>query len=82
VLCDFDCFHACAETHCSVGLGNTTNHASANATDEVRCAEGFGVVFCFGSDEEKNGSFGGGFDPGPRNQSLVDCSEYLSAWAL
>jgi len=29
------------------------------------------MVFGFGSDEEEDGAFGGGFDPGPGNEALV-----------
>lgn len=70
-LGDFDSLHACAETHGSVGLGNTTSHTTTDSTDEVIGAESFGIVLCFGSHEEKDGTFGRGLDPGPGNETLV-----------
>lgn len=47
VLCDLHGFHAGAEAHGGVGLGDTADHAAADSTDKVRGAEGFGVVFGF-----------------------------------
>ena len=71
MLCDFDGFHAGAEAHCGIGLGDAAGHAAGDAAEEVGGAEGFGVVFCFGGDEEEDGAFGGGFDPGPGDEALV-----------
>ena len=71
MFCDLDRLHAGAEAHGGVCLGHTAGHAATDAADEVRGAEGFGIVFCFGGDEEEDGTFGGGFDPSPRNEALV-----------
>ena len=71
MLRDLDRLHASTETHCRVGLCNTTSHATADATHEVAGPERLGVVFGFGGDEKEDGAFGGGFDPGPGNETLV-----------
>lgn len=68
---DFDGFHAGAEAHGGVGLGDAAGHAAGDAPNEVAGAERFGVVFGFGGDEEEDGAFGGGFDPGPGDKALV-----------
>jgi len=74
VLCDLDGLHAGAETHGRVGLRETTSHAARNARNKVVGAKRLGVVLGLGGDEEENGALGGGFDPGPRDEALVDCS--------
>lgn len=74
VLGHLDGLHACAETHGCVSLRQTTSHATNNARAEVVGAEGLGVVLGLGSDEEEDGALGGGFDPGPGNETLVDCN--------
>ena len=71
MLCDLDRLHAGAETHCRVGLRNAASHAAADSADKVTGAKGFGIVFGFRGDEEENGAFGGGFDPGPGDETLV-----------
>jgi hypothetical protein len=48
---------------------------TTDAGCEVGRAEGAGVVFSFGGDEEEDGAFGGGFNPGPGDETLVDCAE-------
>jgi len=53
-------------------LGETADHAAADAADEGRGAGGAGVVFCFRGDEEEDGALGGSLNPGPRDQTLVD----------
>ena len=73
MLRHLDCLHARAETHGSVGLSETTGHTAANAGDEVGAAGGLDVVFGFGGHEEEDGTFCGGFDPGPGDETLVDC---------
>jgi hypothetical protein len=73
VLCDLDRLHAGAEAHGRVGLRKTTGHTTRDTSDEVRRAERLGVVLGLGRDEEEDGTLGGGFDPGPRNETLVDC---------
>lgn len=78
-LGDFDGFHTGAETHGSIGLSNTTCHSSGDTSGKFTGAEGAGVPFGFGGDEEEDGTFGGGFDPGPWDKSLVNCGEILSA---
>lgn len=72
VLCDLDCLHASAEAHGGIGLRKTTCHSTRDTGKKVGSAERLGVVFGFRGDEEEDGSFGGGFDPGPRNETLVD----------
>lgn len=71
VFCYFHGFHAGAEAHSGIGLGDTTGHAAGYATNEVIRAKGFSVVFCFGGNEEEDGAFGGGLDPGPWDEALV-----------
>jgi len=71
VFRDLDGFHAGAEAHGGVGLGNAARHAACNSTAKVRGTEGSGVVFGFGSDKEEDGAFGGGFNPCPGNEALV-----------
>lgn len=74
VLRDLHRLHARAESHGRVGLCETARHATADARDKVAGAEGFGVEFSFRGDEEEDGAFGRGFDPGPGDESLVDYS--------
>ena len=74
VFCDLDSFHAGAETHGSIGLCQSTRHTATDTSHEIRRAERLGVVFSFRCNEEENGALGGSFDPGPRNETLVDCS--------
>jgi hypothetical protein len=74
VLGHLDGLHACAEAHGRIGLRQTTSHATNDAGAEVVGAEAAGVVLGLGSDEEENGAFGRGFDPGPGNETLVDCA--------
>lgn len=73
VLGDFDRLHAGAEAHGCVGLGQTADHAASDASDEAVGAEAASVVLGLGGDEEEDGAFGGGFDPSPGDQPLVDC---------
>lgn len=73
MLRDLHCFHACAEAHGGVSLGNTTRHASQDAPDEVAGTCGFSVVFSFGGYKEEHRALSRGFDPGPRNETLVNC---------
>lgn len=70
---DLDRLHARAEAHCGVGLREAAAHAADDAADEGGGAGGAGVEFDFGRDEEEDGAFCGGFDPGPGDQSLVNC---------
>jgi len=74
-LCDLDRLHAGAETHCSIRLCHSTEDTTADAGREVRGAEGTGIVFSFGGDKEEDCAFGGGFDPGPGDETLVDYAE-------
>lgn len=73
VFCDLDRLHAGAEPHGSVGLRKTTGHTTRDTSKEVGRAERLGVVLGLGRDEEEDSTLGGGFDPGPRNEALVDC---------
>jgi hypothetical protein len=73
VLGDLDRLHAGTETHGGVGLSEAARHAARDAGQEVGCAERLGVVLGFGGDEQEDGALGRGFDPGPRNEALVDC---------
>lgn len=72
VLGDFHRLHAGAETHGSIGLRNTTGHTTDDATSKFGRAKATGVVLGLGGDEEKNGALGGGFNPSPGDQTLVD----------
>jgi hypothetical protein len=74
VLCDLHRLHARAEAHGGVCLRETADHAARDTSDEVGCAEGLGVEFGFRGDEEEDGALGGGFYPGPWNETLVDCT--------
>lgn len=73
VLGDLDRLHAGAEAHGGVGLGDTTRHAADDAATELGGAKGAGIVFSLGSDEEEDSALGGGFDPSPGDEALVDC---------
>jgi hypothetical protein len=78
VLCDLHRLHARAEAHGGICLRKTANHAARDTRHEVVRAGGLGVVFGFRSDEEEDGALGGGFDPGPWDETLVDCSLRVS----
>lgn len=71
-LGDLHGLHAGAEAHGGVGLRDAAGDAAADAGGEVAGAEGAGVVFGFRGDEEEDRAFGGGFDPGPGDEALVD----------
>lgn len=73
VLGDFDRLHAGAEAHGGVGLGDTTRHAADDAATKLGGAKGAGVVLGLGCDKEEDSALGGGFDPGPGDEALVDC---------
>jgi hypothetical protein len=60
-------------------LGKTTCHTTAYTGYEGGGAEVAGVVFGFGCDEEEDSSFGGGFNPGPRDETLVNCGDAVLA---
>jgi hypothetical protein len=79
VLCDLNRLHASAETHGSVGLGETTDHATGDAGNEVVGAGVAGVELGLGGDEEEDGALGGSFDPSPGDETLVDCAGILLA---
>lgn len=74
MLGHLDRLHARAEAHGRVGLGEAAGHAARDAGGEVAGAEGARVVLSFGRDEEEDGALCGGFDPGPGDETLVDCS--------
>lgn len=71
VLGDLDRLHAGTETHGSVSLRKTTGHTTYDTGSEVPCAEGLGSIFGFRGDEKQDGTFRRGFDPGPRNETLI-----------
>jgi hypothetical protein len=81
VLCDLNSLHASAETHGSVGLGETTDHTTGDTRNEVVGAGVAGVELGLGCDEEEDGALGGSFDPSPGDETLVDCARILSAAA-
>ena len=53
----FDRFHASAEAHCRVCLGDTSRHATGDTANEVIGSERFGVEFGFRGYKEKDGAF-------------------------
>jgi len=77
VLCDLDRLHAGAETHGSVRLCKTSDHTTSDTGNERRRAEVACVEFGLGGDEEENGALRRGFDPGPGDETLVDCAGML-----
>lgn len=79
VLGDLNRLHASAETHGSVGLGETTSHTAGNTRNEVVGAGVAGVELGLGCDEEEDGALGGCFDPSPGDETLVDCARVMSA---
>lgn len=74
VLGHFHSLHARAETHGSIGLSKTTSHTPQDTSREVVRAKGLGVVFGLGGHEQEDSALGGGFDPGPWDETLVDCA--------
>ena len=73
MLRDLDRLHASAEAHGRVCLCQTTDHAARDTGNEVRGAVALGVELGFGGDEEEDGALGGCLDPGPGDETLVDC---------
>lgn len=74
VLGDLDRLHARAEAHGRVRLRHAARHAADDAAAEIAGPERLGVVLGLGGDEEEHGALGRGFNPGPRDQALVDWS--------
>lgn len=72
-LGDLDGLHAGAETHGRICLRNTTHDTSTDTSSEITGTEGACVVFGFGGHEEEDGALGGCFNPGPGDETLVDC---------
>jgi hypothetical protein len=72
VLGDFYSLHAGAETHSSIGLSKTANHATAYTSNKRRGTETAGIVFGFGGNKKEDSAFSGGFDPGLFNVALAD----------
>jgi hypothetical protein len=56
-------------------LCHASSYTARDAGAEVVGAECAGVVFAFGGDEEEDGAFGRGFDPGPWYETLVDYAQ-------
>ena len=75
MLCDLDRLHACAETHSSVCLCKTSDHTTSNTSNESGSTEVACVKLGLGCDEEEDGTLGGCFDPGPGNETLIDCAD-------
>ena len=73
MFCNLDSLHARTEAHCGISLGQAAGHTAGDAGCKRREAGGFGVVFGFRGDEEEDGTFGGGFNPGPRDEPLINC---------
>lgn len=73
VLGDLDRLHASAEAHGGIGLRDTTGDTTGNTTDKLGTASGAGVVLGLGGDEQEDGTLGGSLNPGPGDQTLVDC---------
>ena len=73
MLGDFDRLHARAEAHGRVRLCQTTNHTTGDTRNEVIGTERLGVELGLGGDEEEDGTLRRRFDPGPRDETLVDC---------
>lgn len=73
VLGDLDRLHASAETHGGIGLGNTTGDTTDDTTAKLGGTSVACIVLGLGGDEEKDGALGGGFNPGPGDEALVDC---------
>ncbi|KAH3668269.1 hypothetical protein OGAPHI_002023 [Ogataea philodendri] len=75
---DLDSLHTGTESHCEVSLEQSTSDSSTNTRNEWRCAHSLQTVLSFGRHKQQNSTFGTGFNPGPRNQSLVE-SKYPSS---
>ena len=73
VLRDLDRLHAGTEAHSGVSLSRTTRDTPDHASAKLRRTGDTGIVLGFRGDEEQHGSFGRGFDPGPGDETLVDC---------
>lgn len=68
-------FPAITHRHCPsvhVRLRKTTGHTTQDTSTEVVRAEALGIVLGLRGDEDEHGAFGGGLDPGPGNETLVD----------
>ena len=72
VLGDLNGLHAGAEAHGGVGLGDAAGDAADDAAAELGGAGDAGVVLGLGGDEEQDGALGGGLDPGPGDEALVE----------
>lgn len=70
---DFYCFYVGVEIYSSVCLCNIICYIIENVIVEFVGVGSVGIVFGFGSDEEKDSVFGGGFDLGLGNEILVNC---------
>jgi len=75
VLRHFDRLHARAEAHSGISLGQPTRHTTTDTRNKVGGAKRLCVVFGFAGDEKEDGTLGRGFDPSPRDETLVDCAE-------
>lgn len=72
MLGDLDRLHAGAEAHGGVGLGDTSGDTTGDTSEELAGAGVASVVLGLGCDEEEDGALGGGFNPSPGNETLVD----------
>lgn len=72
MLGNLDRLHASAETHGGISLGNTTGDTTNDTTTKFGSASVAGVELGLGGDEKEDGALGGGFNPSPRDETLVD----------
>lgn len=72
-LGNLDGLHTSAETHGRICLRDTTHDTSSDTGSEITSTRGARVVFGFGGDEQEDGALGGGLNPGPGDETLVDC---------
>jgi len=73
VLGDLHRLHARAETHGRIRLRNTTRHAADDTATELAGAETASIVLGLRGDEQQDSALGRSLNPGPRDESLVDC---------
>lgn len=59
-------------------MGKTTDHTTGDTGDEGSGTSVAGVELGFRCDEKEDGALGGGFDPSPGNESLVDFGNSVS----
>ena len=70
--------HASANTHSRVRLSDSTAHTAEKTSERRGDTGASGVALNLGSSEKENSSLGRSLDPGPGDESLVDCAETRS----